>query len=752
MKINLSLSKKFSLLLSLFVLITVGVLYLLVKSYDEPINFGLQEKKGNKYQRPVEKLFFSLAQHRVLAQRLILGNQDKAALVQLQSAVEQGFTDIKKVDEELNLDLQFTEDGLKARKREHVKIATVYQEWKDLVQKIGSLKENESNDLHAHLITDVRTIIAHLGDTSNLILDPDLDSYYLMDITLLALPQIHERIQNASIEFQAVLNTKQIKPVDRIKASVFVSMMKEADLGRVTGDYQTVLNEDPNFYGKSPTLDTKLTPIHQKFVANYEEFVKSVETIAAGTPVDVAQFNQQADKALASSFEYWDAAADEMDQFLGTRVNSYQNMKVKALLWSVLGMLVALSIAWMFLKYVIKDLDAILGTLNHASNSVAAASNESASLAVQLSEASVEQAAGLQETMASTEEIAAMVRQNSETANKTKEAFEQNHQLTEEGVQTVSEMLTAIREIKDTNNEIVAQMESSTQEFTEIVKIISEIGEKTKVINDIVFQTKLLSFNASVEAARAGEAGKGFAVVAEEVGNLASLSGNSSREISNILESSIKKVQEIVNNTKTRVDSLVEVGRSKIEQGELTAEKCHVSLNNITENARSVTDMISEIAVATKEQSQGIDEINKAIIQIDQVTQQNSSVASQSSNQSENLRGEANVLAQAIVRLNAFVTGKAVQDASAPHSATDKKDSKVISLKKKKAEKAAEKKVDAKVDKKAEVNSEWKSTKKVEKKANFEAPVEQSADPVFAKAAGFDPVTPSFDDPNFSED
>lgn len=736
MKINLSLSKKFSFLLSLFVLITVGVLYLLVKSYDEPINFALQEEKGNKYQRPVEKLFFNLAQHRVLAQRLILGQQDKAGLSQLQSAIEKNFLEIKKVDEEVGEDLQFTPAGLAGRKREHIQLATIHQEWKDLASKVGSLKPNESNDLHAHLISDVRTMITHLGDTSNLILDPDLDSYYLMDITLLALPQIHERIQNVAVEFENILRSKTITPEDRVKASVFVAMMKESDLGRVTGDFQTVLNEDPNFYGKSPTLEAQLVPVHNKFVASYEELIKAVETVAQGTAIDLVRFNQTSDRALAASFEYWDGAVAELDQFLGIRVSAYQNMELKALMWSVLGMLIALSVAWLFLKYLIKDLQAIMGTLNHSSESVSSASRESATLAVQLSEASVQQAAGLQQTMASAEEISAMVRQNSDSAHKTKDVVEANQRLTEEGSSSVQEMLEAIRDIKDANSEILTQMESSTKEFAEIVKIISEIAEKTKVINDIVFQTKLLSFNASVEAARAGEAGKGFAVVAEEVGNLASMSGKSSKEISDIVEGSIRRVQDIVNNTKTRVDRLVEIGKEKIEQGERTVEKCNLTFNKITDNARAVTDMIGEIAVATKEQSQGIDEINKAIIQIDQVTQQNSLVASQSSHQSEKLREDATLLAKAIHRLTSFVSGKnvvsdvVVATEAAPTSAKAKKeDRKVVSFKEKKA---------AVVAKKKEVPTA--------------KPVLPSA-PVLAKASGFEGgEVPSADHPSFSEE
>lgn len=102
-------------------------------------------------------------------------------------------------------------------------------------------------------------------------------------------------------------------------------------------------------------------------------------------------------------------------------------------------------------------------------------------------------------------------------------------------------MIHSITEISESNDRIMSQVADGNRKISEIVQVISEIGNKTKVINDIVFQTKLLSFNASVEAARAGEHGKGFAVVAEEVGNLAQMSGNAAKEISDMLNGSVSR-------------------------------------------------------------------------------------------------------------------------------------------------------------------------------------------------------------------
>lgn len=328
-------------------------------------------------------------------------------------------------------------------------------------------------------------------------------------------------------------------------------------------------------------------------------------------------------------------------------------------LWGILagGALFILLVAFWYSAALSKVLTDITSILNKTSDEVSQASFQSASSATELSEASTEQAASLQETMASIEEISAMVNQNAESAAKANLEVTANQKSSEEGTLSMQQVLRSIEEIKQTNDEILGQMETSNQEFAEIVKIISEIGTKTNVINEIVFQTKLLSFNASVEAARAGEHGKGFAVVAEEVGNLAQMSGNAAKEITDMLANSVKKVNQIVEQTRGKVDRLVEIGKDKISMGVSTAQKCNAVLEKINENARVVTGMISEIAHASKEQAQGVQEINKAILQLDQVTQQNSTVAQQSSSQSENLNAEAKNLTRAVLKLVVFVEG-----------------------------------------------------------------------------------------------
>ncbi len=267
--------------------------------------------------------------------------------------------------------------------------------------------------------------------------------------------------------------------------------------------------------------------------------------------------------------------------------------------------------------------------LNETAPLLIESSHSMSSLSIELSSCATEQAAAVQETAASLEEVSAMIGRNSDNAESAKKSSAESLESVKSGQQALVEMLSAVDEISKNNESFNFFMTKNNDELNEMVQVITSIADKTKVINDIVFQTKLLSFNASVEAARAGEQGKGFAVVAEEIGNLAQMSGNAANEIKAQLDESIVKVNKIVSTTKSQVDVLINDGKEKIKLGIEKARLCDDVLNEISSTSSSAESLVAEVAYASKEQSQGIAEVNKAMGQIDEVTNQNA-IASQS--------------------------------------------------------------------------------------------------------------------------
>lgn len=202
------------------------------------------------------------------------------------------------------------------------------------------------------------------------------------------------------------------------------------------------------------------------------------------------------------------------------------------------------------------------------------------------------------------------------------------------------------------------QVERNAVEINTIVKLIGEIESKTKVIHEIVFQTKLLSFNASVEAARAGEHGKGFAVVAEEVGNLAAMSGRAAEEIGTLLQRSVKTVNEIVQKTQGEVRSLIEQSGTTVAEGGSHAKKCSEVFDVILSYAAKTHGMLEEISSASSEQTRGVTEINVALGQLNQTTQSNVNLANQSATSSQTLSTQAEQLGHTVIRLKEALAGK----------------------------------------------------------------------------------------------
>lgn len=342
---------------------------------------------------------------------------------------------------------------------------------------------------------------------------------------------------------------------------------------------------------------------------------------------------------------------------------------------------VALLIGFIYSRNLSGLIRGIAEQLTKGADEVASAASEISATSEQLSSSVTQQAASLQQTSSSVEEMNAMVNKNAENASKSQLVAGEAETAATDGKQVVEQMIQAVEEINQSNAQIMSQIEDSNSQIAEIVKVIAEIGNKTKVINDIVFQTKLLSFNASVEAARAGEHGKGFAVVAEEVGNLAQMSGNAAKEISAMLEGSIQKVESIVEQTRTRVEGLVQSGRSKVETGVSVAKRCGEVLEDLVRNVSTVSAMVGEITSASQEQARGVQEITRAMTQLDQLTQQNSAASQQSAAASEQLAAQAERLRASVLILLQEVNGgeqKQAQPGTAPAPAV--RESKIVHL------------------------------------------------------------------------
>ncbi len=273
--------------------------------------------------------------------------------------------------------------------------------------------------------------------------------------------------------------------------------------------------------------------------------------------------------------------------------------------------------------------------LMEISSSVLRASTEVSESGQRLAETTAEQASSVEETSASLEELTGMVENNVKSAEESNKISTTVSEVSNKGNTAMQDLIQSMDEISANNENI--------QKFADV---ISKIAEKTQIIDEIVFQTKLLSFNASVEAERAGEHGRGFAVVAQEVGNLAQMSGKAALEISNIVKESIVQAQQTAKENKDKVDA----------GGKLVRETS-VLLKEIQDNAISVSVSTDQIVKASREQELGIKQINEAVGILDRAIQVNSTSSEETSESSKELASLVSDLDQTVNGLVNLVSG-----------------------------------------------------------------------------------------------
>ena len=261
------------------------------------------------------------------------------------------------------------------------------------------------------------------------------------------------------------------------------------------------------------------------------------------------------------------------------------------------------------LHTMIENLNEIMSRVNLAVTQVSAGSNQVAEASQSLAAGSSEQAAAIEQITSSMTELGSKTAINAEHASEVEQLSRTARNAAENGNKHMQDMIASMQDISESSREIA--------------KII-------KAIDDIAFQTNLLALNAAVEAARAGKHGKGFAVVAEEVRNLAGRSAKAAQETAELIESSVKKV----------------------ENGAVIVDKTADALTGIVENTAKVTDLVAEIATASNEQSLGISQVNQGLSQVEGVTQQNSAFAEEAAATSEQLSGQAMQLRQLVSRFH----------------------------------------------------------------------------------------------------
>ncbi len=658
---RLKYAQKFGLIGLTLIIPLVLFMFLYISQTNAQIDFAEKERLGLEYIVTVRKLLEHVPQHRGMSAAILAGDtgfRDK--LIAKQAEIEDYIKAVDAADRKLGPSLNTTE-----------KWSAIKTGWTDLKGRLNGITPKQSFDAHTLIIADVIALIAHVGETSTLILDPELNTYYLMDTIVAKLPAMVENMGQARAAGSGMAARKSASTEEKIQLAALVGLIRSAAKAMHDGLHAT--------FRERSDLRTALRPLLHASDDSAKKLADLMnEKIVRAEKIEIApaDYFARATEAIDAGFKLFDAVAPALDTLLQARISGLSRTKFMSIALSAFILVLAVYLLMAFYRSVMTtveglrsasqrmaegDLTArlnggsrdemalVVGSFNEVGDAFSGvlrqlrqATDQLASSAAELSASAdeMEKGSGGQTTQATRaaaamEEMSATVVEVAKNASEAARFSGAASEMAEKGGNVVSETVTGMRAIAQT-------VENAAFVVEALGRSSNQIGEIVAVIDDIADQTNLLALNAAIEAARAGEQGRGFAVVADEVRKLAERTTKATGEIAGM-------IRAIQGDTQKAVASMKE-GTEQVEGGVSLANEAGAALAQIVEGVRKVSEMVSHIATASEQQSSATQEISANVETIARLAQENGASISQSARAAADLLRLSTDLQQVVGR------------------------------------------------------------------------------------------------------
>jgi methyl-accepting chemotaxis protein len=624
---NLQFTIKALIICTMF-LIPLGVLaWFYNSSVMDAIQFSAKERLGVEYNREIYPVLDLAQQLRRDATSAASSGKEPESLAGIKEKLHAAQEKLNTVDHRLGGQLETVKE---------------FAEMRNAFDTISIGKDVDSIfNAHTAYINTLISLLGKVTDASNLTLDPDIDSYYIMDAAFFRVPDIIEDSGKLRGLGLAIMKAGAITPAQQKKLNDLFPIVEFQTRNMREGLAKSIA------YNPSLTDKINATQILNNTATFLELAKKNVVDQQVYTPEAQSTYLSAANKTIEDQYALTARMLNELDGLLIKRISSTQTTLYLIDALAIISILLAAYFFYAFflvtrgglaliskhlqemaqgdlrtqptkpwgrdepalvitdLRKAYDSLHTLIGTVSQSASTLHTTSEKIASASLDLSARTESAAATLEEQAAAMEQIGSTVGNTAEQASTAANFATKNAEVAEQGGQVIGTVVHTMQNIHA----------SSTQ-----------INDIISVINGIAFQTNILALNAAVEAARAGEAGRGFAVVASEVRSLAQRSADAAREIKELISNSV----------------------DQIASGTTVVEQAGATMQTMVTNAKQINAYLNDISVAAKEQAEGVSQVTRAIQALDENTQQNAMLVEETSAASNALTQQAATLQEEI--------------------------------------------------------------------------------------------------------